>query len=198
MKLYMTISRDVLKMGAAVPELRMGQMSKYIRPHVCRKLFLSLMHASGCSLETFPWMKLTLNQMMALGPDMQGYLTNAPPHWQNKRTEIFVQMDGHHGRKVPLVMHGCWACLFGYATSTKSSMGLGNRAVQYIVEGHGEAFDSCARELCARRGVPPTPLDVMREILLYGWQQQGGHGERIFVAMHRVASIVSSRRAWTA
>ena len=39
MKRYTPISGDTLKMGSAVPELRMGQGPAYIRPHVCRKLF---------------------------------------------------------------------------------------------------------------------------------------------------------------
>ena len=171
---FASIAGDVAKMGEAVSGSRMGQKSEYIRPHVCRKLFLSLMHASGWSFETFPWSHLTVSQMMSLGPDMQGYLANSPDHWkhQNKKTELFAKMDGAGGKKVPLVMHACWACLFGYATSTASNVGLGDRAVKYITEGHSEEFERCARALTARRGVPPTPLTVMREILVHGWPKK--------------------------
>jgi len=172
MKQHQLICEDVQKLGSALPALKMGQDSAYIRPHVCRKLFLSLMHATGWTLATFPWKKLTMDQLTALGPDMQGYVKSAPSHWSHKSVEIFVGMDAAGGGKVPLVMHGCWSCLFGYATSSTYGQGMGESAVQYIAEGHSEEFERCARELCVSSGVQPTPLKVMREILVKKWQNK--------------------------
>ena len=42
---------------------------------------------------------------------------------------------------------------------------MGDTAVQYIQNGHAEDFERCARALCVQRGVQPTPLKVMREII---------------------------------
>ena len=163
---HITICEDVMKAGVAMPELKMGKDSQYIRPHVCRKLFLALMNASGWTFSTFPWKKLTMDNMLALGPDVKGHVKNAPSHWRHKDTYLFSLMDGGGGKQVPLIMHTCWACLFRYATSDKYSMGIGADAVQYIQEGHGEEFEKCAQALSVRSGVPPTPLKVMREILI--------------------------------
>ena len=106
-----------------------------------------------------------MDDLLALGPDMHGYVSDAPAHWRHKGVDLYVNMDADGGKKVPMVMHGCWACLFGYATSSTYSSGMGDAAVQYIQEGHAEDFERCARALCVQSGVQPTPLKVMRELL---------------------------------
>ena len=160
MKQHRTICQDVLKLGLAIPDLRIGADSNYIRPHVCRKLFLALMHVSGWTFRTFPWRKLKMDDLLALGPDMHGYVSDAPAHWRHKGVDLYSNMDADAGKQVPLVMHGCWACLFGYATSSTYGSGMGDTAVRFIQEGHGEEFERCARALCVALGVQPTPSKV--------------------------------------
>lgn len=192
MKHFDTICRDVLTVGVALPDLKIGKDSEYIRPHVCRKLFLALLHVSGWTFATFPWKRLSMTDLVALGPDIQGYVSKAPGHWRHKRMEIFLSMDSAAGSKVPIVMHGCWACLFGYALSRTSTVGMGERAVTYIDEGHGEEFERCARALCVRNGVQPTPLKILREIIaknsrfndddVVEWQGPWGEAPALFAA----------------
>ena len=71
-------------------------------------------------------------------------------------------------------MHACWSCLFGYAVSPSYCLGMGDRAVKYIDEGHSEEFDACARALLARTGITPTPVKVLREIIVNGWRRPEG------------------------
>ena len=106
-----------------------------------------------------------MDDLLALGPDMHGYVSDAPAHWRHKGVDLYSNMDADVGKKVPRVMHGCWACLFGYATSSTYGSGMGDTAVRFIQEGHGEEFERCARALCVQSGVQPTPLKVMRELL---------------------------------
>ena len=96
---------------------------------------------------------------------MQGYVSDAPAQWRHKGVELFTNMDAAAGKQVPIVMHGCWACLFGYATSSTYGSGMGDAAVQFIQEEHGEEFERCAQALCVQSGVQPSPLKVLRELL---------------------------------
>ena len=41
------------------------------------------------------------------------------------RNTIFWHMDAAGGKQVLVVMHGSWSCLFGYATSSTYSSGMG-------------------------------------------------------------------------
>ena len=97
------------------------------------------------------------------------------------RSTILWHMDAASGKQVPVVMHGCWSCLFGYATSSTYSSGMGDAAVQYIQEGHAEDFERCARALCVALGVQPTPskVSLLRSGVEYsaaGEANAAGHG----------------------
>ena len=117
-----------------------------------------------------------MDHLRALGPDVQGHLNNAPAHWLHKGVEIFSNMDAASGVKAPILMHGCWACMFGYAVSRTYCLGMGDRAVRYIEEGHSEEFERCARALCAQRGVQPTLVKVLREIIVNNWRDPVAEG----------------------
>ena len=106
-----------------------------------------------------------MDDLLALGPDMHGYVSDAPAHWRHKGVDLHSNMDAAGGKQVPVVMHGCWSCLFGYATSSIYSAGMGDAAVQFIQEGHAEQFESCAKALLVQHGVQPTPLKVLRELV---------------------------------
>ena len=173
MKHYRVICRDILKFGTAVGCLRMGQESSYMRPHVCRKLFFLLMHTLGCSTTTFPWNELTLEELHELGPDVKRHLQTTPKHWSHKGVRLYVSMDEASGKRVPLAMHSCWSCLFGYATSASDESGIGPLAEAYITEGNPREFDSCARSLFREDAVPPTPLQVLRAIIVDGRRDCG-------------------------
>ena len=166
MEQYKIIADEVLELGKAESFTRMGKDSDYIRPHVCRKLFLLLLHNNDCKLSSVPWRKLTFDQVQSLGPDMKGNLAQAPSHWHHKGMSVFTNLDGDSGASVPLIMHGCWSCLFGYAVSSTYCRGMGALAEGFICEGRANEFERCACRLFAQTGVPPTPVEVLRDILV--------------------------------
>ena len=170
---YDTVCQAVAKC-TAVSTTQPAKNSEDLHLHVCRKLFVLLLSASGYRLPTFPWKTFTQAQFLTLGSDMVRYLEAVPKHWYHRGMQVFACMDDASGKNVPLVLHGFWCSSFDDALSATKTPGLDDRAETYIQEGKSEEFARCARALFLESGVPPTPLQVLRKILLEGHRYPQG------------------------
>jgi len=170
---YNTVCQAVAQC-TAVSTTQPAEISQDVHTHVCRKLFVLLLSASGYKLPTFPWKAFTQAQFLTMCSDMGQYVEAVPKHWHHKGITLFANMDDASGKNVPLVLHGFWCSSFDDAMSATKNPGLGDRAETYVQEGNSEEFARCARVLFLQSGVPPTPLQVLRKILLEGHRYPQG------------------------